>query len=546
MRLHSNLLAFMLQGGEGELRRVLYLSLFSGFASTALVALVNKAAGDVSRGMPVTFEFFLFAAVLLLYFFILRKSSEASIASAQNLVHRFRMRIVDRVFRSDLERVDGIGRVDILQKLGRDAQMVSTAMPAILSVGQAVATLAGLTVYMAVISMVVPFVILAAVVAILAIAVPFVLRSKGVMDDAWAREGRLYEVIDDFLAGYQEVKMNSARARDVQRDILEQGLDVTRRKTAALTGLTQYFTQMQVMLYLVVGAMVFVVPALSDRFEAVVVPVATATIFLVGTLTGLIGNIPNLIDANTSAGGMLALERRLDEAGGAAGADASGRPGKAFGTGFRTIALRDVCFSHHAGSGAGGFAFGPVSCEFHAGRIYFIRGANGSGKTTLFRLLLGLYRPDAGHLEVDGEPLDQPAPSAYRDLFAAVFSDFHLFRRLYGVSDPGGERLAFYRSAFGIDGKLSVEAGRFADLSLSTGQRKRVALLVAMLEARPIVVLDEWAADQDPEFRHEFYTRIVPGLRAEGKTVIAITHDDAYYGVADHLLTMRNGRLVEA
>jgi len=67
-----------------------------------------------------------------------------------------------------------------------------------------------------------------------------------------------------------------------------------------------------------------------------------------------------------------------------------------------------------------------------------------------------------------------------------------------------------------------------------------------MLEARPIVVLDEWAADQDPEFRHEFYTRIVPGLRAEGKTVIAITHDDAYYGVADHLLTMRNGRLVEA
>ena len=71
-----------------------------------------------------------------------------------------------------------------------------------------------------------------------------------------------------------------------------------------------------------------------------------------------------------------------------------------------------------------------------------------------------------------------------------------------------------------------------------------MALLVALLEKKQIIVLDEWAADQDPEFRKIFYTQIIPMLKKSGKTIIAITHDDQYFGVADHLLTIDAGKLI--
>jgi len=80
---------------------------------------------------------------------------------------------------------------------------------------------------------------------------------------------------------------------------------------------------------------------------------------------------------------------------------------------------------------------------------------------------------------------------------------------------------------------------------LSTGQRKRLALISSLLEDRPIVMFDEWAADQDPHFRKHFYEDIIPSLRASGKTILAVSHDDNYWHVADRVLKMEYGQFVE-
>ena len=159
----------------------------------------------------------------------------------------------------------------------------------------------------------------------------------------------------------------------------------------------------------------------------------------------------------------------------------------------------------------------------------FIVGGNGSGKSTLLRVLTGLYPVHGGELRVDHVPVTPESVAAYRALFSAILSDFHLFDRLYGLEDVPADLIARLLREMELDHKVGVADGRFSTLDLSHGQKKRLALIVALLEDRPVLVFDEWAADQDPGFRRHFYEDILPGLKREGRTVIAATHDDRYF-----------------
>jgi len=94
-----------------------------------------------------------------------------------------------------------------------------------------------------------------------------------------------------------------------------------------------------------------------------------------------------------------------------------------------------------------------------------------------------------------------------------------------------------------LEQKVTVSEGELSSTKLSQGQRKRLALLLAYLENRSIILLDEWAADQDPSFRKVFYTELLPELKARGKTVIAITHDDHYFHLADKIYRIHQGSM---
>ncbi|MFP5284277.1 MAG: ATP-binding cassette domain-containing protein, partial [Thermoanaerobaculia bacterium] len=185
------------------------------------------------------------------------------------------------------------------------------------------------------------------------------------------------------------------------------------------------------------------------------------------------------------------------------------------------------------------------SLTFHAGEIVFITGGNGSGKSTLAKVLTGLYVPDAGEIRLDGQPVTNENRESYRQLFSTVFSDFYLFQNLMGIE---GDRLDAaardYLVRLQLDGKVKVENGVLSTVDLSQGQRKRLALLTAYMEERPIYLFDEWAADQDPQFKAVFYFELLPKLKARGKTVFVISHDDQYYALADRLIKMKDG-LVE-
>jgi putative ATP-binding cassette transporter len=189
------------------------------------------------------------------------------------------------------------------------------------------------------------------------------------------------------------------------------------------------------------------------------------------------------------------------------------------------------------------FQVGPVSASFRRGQVTFITGGNGSGKSTLSKLLSLHYLPGAGSVAVNDTPVTDDTRSQVRQSISAIYTDFHLFSRLYNVSDEQTRKIPEYLQELKLDHKISLTDQKFSTLGLSDGQKKRIALFVSYLEDRDVYVFDEWAADQDPQFKEIFYSDILFRLKALGKIVIVITHDDRYFHLADQLIKMENGAL---
>jgi len=217
------------------------------------------------------------------------------------------------------------------------------------------------------------------------------------------------------------------------------------------------------------------------------------------------------------------------------------------------IGMRGVRYAFDAPDGGEAFTLGPIDLKLRRGEMVFVVGDNGSGKTTLIKLLLGLYAPQAGEVLIDGSVVKPEGRDDYRQLFTTVFSDFYLFEDLVaGEESEGGagmevlpETALPYLERLEIAHKVSLKNGAFSTTDLSTGQRKRLALVHAYLEGRPVLVFDEWAADQDPTFRHLFYTELLPELRAKGHLLVVISHDDRYFHLADRVITMHAGKIAE-
>jgi len=209
---------------------------------------------------------------------------------------------------------------------------------------------------------------------------------------------------------------------------------------------------------------------------------------------------------------------------------------------FSNLNLSKIEFDYD-NENEGNFGVGPIDFKVKKGELVFIAGGNGSGKTTLFKLLTGLYKPKKGEILINGVSLSD---LEYRQLFSPIYSDFHLFEKLYGYRDKvDDEKIKELIKFMGLEEKVKFSDSGFSSTSLSTGQRKRLAFIAAIIEEKPILVLDEWAADQDPQFRKFFYHEILPDLKKKGTTIIAITHDDNYFDVADRLYKMEYGKLKE-
>ena len=299
----------------------------------------------------------------------------------------------------------------------------------------------------------------------------------------------------------------------------------------------------QISMYVLLGAVVFVAPQFSSSLGgASLTKTTTALMFVVGACFGLVQSIPVLLTANAAADRIEQLEVALQAAVGPL------RTGELkVRKRFDTIEMHNIVFRYVDKFSDTTFQIGPLDFTLNAGELVFITGGNGSGKSTFLRVLAGLYPPDSGEITLDGMRINDQTRDVYRSLMSAIFFDNHLFRRLYGVPEPEPGELDRLLAQFRLSDKTELMDGEFSTLELSGGQRRRLALIVTLLEKRPILLLDEWTAEQDPEFRRKFYDELLPEMLQSGATVIVITHDDRYLDelhMPARKIRMDEGRIV--
>ncbi len=362
-----------------------------------------------------------------------------------------------------------------------------------------------------------------------------------------AREARaeLFRHFRSLTDGLKELLMHRARrqefvnleVRRAAEAYRQTNLEATRRQSLA-----EAWTQ--VSFYSLIGFIVFLFPSVVTVSPEALTGYVVAVLYMMGPIWGIIGALP------TIERGQVALENieRLGVSLDIGHEDAQTLELAALDAGIPPIVQwNEVVFSYGEEKGVEApFTLGPISLELHPGELVFVIGGNGSGKSTFVKVLTGLYQPSQGNVTLAGTMITDANREWYREHFSVVFSDYHVFNKLLGQSDSQAERLAAqYLRLLHMEQKVTVHERVFSTLDLSQGQRKRLALVTAYLEDRPIYVFDEWAADQDPQYKEIFYKTLLPDLRERGKLVVVITHDDRYFHLGDQVIKLEDGKVVE-
>ena len=357
------------------------------------------------------------------------------------------------------------------------------------------------------------------------------------------KQAELFGYLSHMLYGVKEPKLNTAKSDELFADMTRVGDESQQYRVSANSFYVVSAVFADITLYLMLGSIIFILPQVIPTYSEVLIKATVAIMYVFGPLASVVGSMPQISNAESSLENLFALEKKLDEHLSESEL-AAGASGKLF-TQFETISLQNVSFEYGNTSGLDAFSVGPVDIEVRSGEILFIVGGNGSGKTTLVKLIAGLYVPKQGVLKIDNRKVSRQRLPAYRNLFAGVFSDIHLFDQLYGVGELDQERAESLLERMEMSDKVEFTGNRFSTLELSTGQRKRLALIASLLEDRQVYLFDEWTADQDPHFREQFYHSILPELKEQGKTVIAVSHDDRYWSAADRLIKMDYGKVID-
>ena len=367
----------------------------------------------------------------------------------------------------------------------------------------------------------------------------FLVKSRGFSD-------QLYAGFRAICEGTKELKMHSTRRETYISGPLQTAAQGVRENTVAATRYYSYAGSLGIFLFFaIIGSLLFVVPQLIAINQATMVGYIMVFLFIQGPMEIILSSIPELAKSTVAFNKIQQLGLSLSNVK-EVGDTSTSQLAKDHK--WQTISLKGVIHSYYREQEDNHFQLGPMDMHFNRGELVFLIGGNGSGKTTFAKLLLGLYAPENGHIEVDNIVINDQNREAYRQMFSAVFVDFYLFEELLGfdgVEDNSQEldKVAQeYIDRLQLSHKVTVENGRLSTVNLSQGQRKRLALLAAYLEDRDFYMFDEWAADQDPVFKQVFYTQILPDLKAKGKTVLVISHDDAYFDIADRYIKMDSGK----
>ncbi|MDB4995737.1 MAG: hypothetical protein JWM74_3169 [Myxococcaceae bacterium] len=531
------------------------LGIASGVAMTGLLALMSY--GIEHRKDPTAILAYAVAAVLLLTTRFLSKRSVVHLS--ERALADFRKRTVRTVLEAPLRTLETLGDAKLLSALTDDMLVLSAGLTALHGVLVDLVVIVACLVYLALLSLKMTGLLLGFIVfggLTFQIASTSAGRDLGRARDA---QDQLFEALQGAVAGAKELKLSEPRRTAFLRHDLDQVADKFQALQAR--GRTSYDASALwgfAVLLIAIGVSLFL-SSKGMTAQALAAYVLT-TIYMNSALDNVFGTLPAVARAEVILTRLKDLGFALSPATNPAvepatpstnnvtismvEAEAEDDAPIPSHVKWRRIELSNICHSYSVEGDARPFGLDRINLTLTPGKITFLIGGNGSGKSTLVKVLVGLYLPESGTITVDGVPVTDANRAAYRENFSAVFADYHLFKRLPGAPTPELlKKTEVFLKKLKLAHKVSIVDGAFSTTSLSSGQRKRLALVGAYLEDRHVYVFDEWTSDQDPMFRDYFYSVILPDLTARGKAVVCVTHDEKYFGVAHKRIKLDGGRI---
>jgi cyclic peptide transporter len=539
---------------------ILILSLLTGGANAIIIFLITSS---IYAKIDLFYLVYFYCLAFLMYIGGRKVLQTKMVDITLDLVFDLRMKLIGKIFLTTFQRFEAIRSGRVFTTLNNDTGQVSGVANTLVGVTTSSITVLGVFIYMSTVAF---WATIVTVVMILFITVLYYTvggRAQKYFEQARDTQNVYMGLLNGLVDGFKELSLHFKK-RIQYKNELEDSCDNFRSKQRiALFKFINIFLIGESLLLLVLGTVGFAVPRIfTDVQNVTLMSFIIAILYLIGPINAILNTVPNLLQTKVAWG---RIQSFLKEIPANMDPEQMTQPLVVEKDEILSIKASGVHFKYAAPEGeetpalkAGkqkelpasqeadpleekSFEVGPLDFEAGKGEVVFIVGGNGSGKTTFAKLLLGLYGSDSGTIEINGKEVPGYQLGEY---FSCVFSDFHLFQRLYELDgDDKQNKIEEYIDLLKLNGKVDIVDNQFSTIQLSGGQRKRLALLQCYLEDSPVYLFDELAADQDPQFRKFFYRELLPKMKADGKIVIAITHDDHYFDVADKVVKMDFGQI---
>lgn len=523
-----------------SLPSLILLSMLSGFANAAVIFLITSAFYPKFKLIYLLYYFALTLGVKIVGYKVVRTRL---IRITLDIVYDLRMKLIKKIFLTSYQKFEKIDRGRVFATLNNDTTRIGGAANFMVGLITSVITVIGAFMYLATIAFWATMVTLS-VITVIAVLYYFVgQKAREYFEEARDTQNVYMGLLNGLVNGFKELSLHLNKRKQYQDD-LENTCDKFRTKAGyAMVRFVNAFLIGETLLMAVLAMVGFAVPRLFPHITTfTLMSFIMVLLYLIGPVNTILGAIPGFIQLRVAWNRIQGFIKDIP---------ANMNPEDLIpldvkGKVVENIKARGIMFQYRnegedKDETEENFAIGPVDFEARKGEIIFIVGGNGSGKTTLAKVLTGMYVPDKGSIEINDCQIKNHQLGEY---FSAVFSDYHLFKKLYDVELAEKEKEAHrYLELLEMQDKVGFENNSLTTIDVSGGQKKRLALLQCYLENCPIFLFDELAADQDPVFRRFFYHDLLRRMKEKGKIVIAITHDDHYFNAADRVIKMDMGKI---
>jgi len=521
--------------------RLVLLGILMAVGRLIVIQTINTAMLGLLGGSPLSYLHASIAVGSLLALFIMQPYFYTTSSKfICNWIAEYRQKVGKKIQKASLLSIENIGFFNFMEVIANQTSIISFNIISLILFPQAVLEWLVITIFAGfLISPSISIILTLSTIGLI-MAVTFLnIRFRNLEKHLFGLLQEYSRSLNDLILGHKELKVNHLKQIDLQKkqkEILEEFSSLIPSYMVQVENV-QFYTK--IINYALLGFLVFVLPALIGWTQQQSLQIAIIVMFVMMPLQKITMQWSALPFINEAIDKIIGLEENLEKYIIEEETHKTMTPL----TFQEQIELKNITFTYVDNAGVRGYSLGPINLSLIKGEILFIVGGNGSGKSTLLKVLTGLYHHSDGEILVDGSSVKGTQIESYRELFAALYTDHFLSQELLGVEKVNKAKVKRLLKLFQLSEKTKIVGNRFTNINLSTGQKKRLAMVTAFLENKEVYIFDEVAADQDPGHRKLFYNFILPDIKLAGKTCIVVSHDDHYFHTADRILEMKKGKL---